>query len=849
VKAPEHLAKSIHRREPGRQAGWLGWVLGGFWLLIGLDGVAGPVVSTESPIGFFTNVAARLLQAELKLNLNRIQIYPTNQYTPSVHRLLQVTANLYDATTDRTNTPYPHLPSVFRPVFANESSRAGSQVFIRGFEEVTNTSILSTAQQWRDLDDVNDRLQLKPADMVYGIPLVIGAKKGFPNFNEFAMQTQVQVERKLQFTRIGTNQPVIATNQMFIVGISNVFGVEAWNSYSNSFPRNLQILVWLDFSLLMTNEADTPLVNQRYMRSAVTNVVANTWTGYDNLSEASESYSFLIPLFTNNIFLTNSTFWRGATRAADRFTPLTSTFQQLPFYVPHWWLTMKTRLRFAVVDTSVSPNRIVDFVNLAASVPTLNITDALARTTNSTPACPPNAPYSQCGDNPCMWCTNRYPSGIEETKPTYGIRNQIGVCLGQIPLGAGTFRRDFPTGAGVTGDDMAVDFFRFQLGFSPVHYPPGMFSKALTFAAPFQPYRNIYLVTSWQANDPLVHYTVGDLKDLVHHTKPFELDIPASPPVADNLEKVNLRYEPWGIARNVDTTGNYFDPYELAAKDPVPKPLASSDDWDFPTNQLPDLSWVGRVHRGTPWQTIYLKAPGTSLAKWIRWTGNDQLVTNWNGGTGVAQDAFFTQPTNDWRLASLIVSLLNTNNPWRLMSANQGSLPAWLQTLDGLIALTNDVPDNQLPHFTPMVMQSNSPQAARIAAAISALRSSQPDQRFRNPGDILAVPELSTASPWLNLSSDSQQNYGLSDEAYEAIPRQLLPRLRADSIGSVVQNAGAVHIQFSGVEGAPYAVQVSSNLLNWTTLSTNYPVNGVFDFAEAPPPGAPSRFYRSVLLP
>ena len=52
-----------------------------------------------------------------------------------------------------------------------------------------------------DLSDINARATLKPTDMVCGIPLVIGAKKGLPNFNEFAMQTQVLVERKLQFRR------------------------------------------------------------------------------------------------------------------------------------------------------------------------------------------------------------------------------------------------------------------------------------------------------------------------------------------------------------------------------------------------------------------------------------------------------------------------------------------------------------------------------------------------------------------------------------------------------------------------------------------------------------------------
>jgi hypothetical protein len=444
-----------------------------------------------------------------------------------------------------------------------------------------------------------------------------------------------------------------------------------------------------------------------------------------------------------------------------------------------------------------------------------------------------------------MWCTNRGPGVIDEGRPTFGIRNQIGVCLGTIAVGSATFRRDFPAGLGITGDTGAMDFFRSQFpGFAPI-YGHSPFPKALTFNAPFQPYRNIYLVTTWQANDPLVHYTAGDLKDLVQHTKPFELDSPDYPLVTDNLGKVNLRYERWGRARYDDTAGNNFGRYELAAKDPVAKYVASSDDWDFPTNQLVDFSWVGRVHRGTPWQTIYLKAPGTSLAKWIQWTGNDQLVTNWNGGTGVTQDAFFTQPTNDWRLASLLVSLLGTNDPRNLSSVNQPDVPAWCGLLDGMIVLTNTAPGR----FDPVTMSSNSPPAATIAAAISALRSSQLDPRFGNPGDILAVPELSTASPWLNLSSAFPQDYGLTDEAYEAIPAQLLPRLRADSIGSVVQNGGAVQIQFSGVEGAPYAVQVSSNLLDWTTISTNYPFGGVFSFVEVPPPGAPGRYYRSVLLP
>ena len=129
------------------------------------------------------------------------------------------------------------------------------------------------------------------------------------------------------------------------------------------------------------------------------------------------------------------------------------------------------------------------------------------------------------------------------------------------------------------------------------------------------------------------------------------------------------------------------------------------------------------------------------------------------------------------------------------------------------------------------------------------MRSSQSGQRFNNPSDILATPELSTASPWLDFSSPDQLHEGLSDEAYEAIPSQLLPLLRPDSIGSVSQSGGTLQVQFSGSDGYAYAVQSSSNLLCWTPISTNYPVNGFFNFADTPPPGSPRRYYRSLLLP
>ena len=38
--------------------------------------------------------------------------------------------------------------------------------------------------------------------------------------------------------------------------------------------------------------------------------------------------------------------------------------------------------------------------------------------------------------------------------------------------------------------------------------------------------------------------------------------------------------------------------WNLALKDPG---VRWSDDWNFPTHNLANPGWLGRIHRGTPW--------------------------------------------------------------------------------------------------------------------------------------------------------------------------------------------------------------------------------------------------------
>ena len=86
----------------------------------------------------------------------------------------------------------------------------------------------------------------------YRLPMIIGAKKGIPNFNEFVFQTTALAARKLELIRPNTNSPPTQTNDMFVLGISNFFAFEAWNSYSNTLSSNLPINdIWLSIGNVM----------------------------------------------------------------------------------------------------------------------------------------------------------------------------------------------------------------------------------------------------------------------------------------------------------------------------------------------------------------------------------------------------------------------------------------------------------------------------------------------------------------------------------------------------------------------------------------------------------------------
>ena len=769
-------------------------------------------------LAFFTNAAARLFASSgYNFNITNIQVYPTNFYTPSVHRLLQLAANMYDATTIRavgTN----QFPTVFRPIL-KWSVGGGDNVYITGYAPVTNASyIVDNFDRLRDLTLPEERRTLRVDDLAYGVPLVIGAKKGLPNFNEFAGQSAVQVTRKLEFRR-GANGKVAETNQMYVVTITNRFGMEAWNSYSNAYPRPTRLLAQGEVFGIITNDVGVVVLSNSVHRTALinTNFTSPAWAGYIDAGLA--SYSFRVPIdpVTNVFFLlTNSTF----VNATRELKPLTGVFERGEgFPNLSLYLNLRTRFKFALIDIQTS--RLIDYVTIDSIGTPMDLAHELSHDGTY----PEGAKFIANADRGYLWATNRANNNVQT--PTYGILNQIMAGMGSVTVTEDQWRNFLPKASSLAARKDAQTRFNDAMLRTDI-------KGAQTFYAPFDPVRSIFYNTIWQANDPLVHYTAGDLT--VPLSDRIEWDVSINSPTK-NIPGVNKRYQPWTAqVTSGSSSPTRFDP---AVKDPL---VTRSDDWDFPTNKFPNVGWLGRVHRGTPWQTVYLKSMVTDLVKWRDWTANPvkpvnygQVDTNRWTFNQHFDDADLSRPDRDRELFDLFTTAFSESASRGRMSINQTNLAAWSAILSGVLVMTNTVTDDQLLN-DPLLRPTNSwtivhpagiydqtlphtswPQVAQIVRGINAVRATTNFHgSFKHLGDILAVPQLTVESPFINRRTPQQRERAIDDAAMERIPQQILGLLKAESAPRFV-----IYSYGQSLKPADRGVLVSGPYFN---LCTNYQV-------------------------
>ncbi len=105
-------------------------------------------------------------------------------------------------------------------------------------------------------------------------------------------------------------------------------------------------------------------------------------------------------------------------------------------------------------------------------------------------------------------------------------------------------------------------------------------------------------------------------------------------------------------------------------------------------------------------------------------------------------------------------------------------------------------------------------------------------------GDIDAVWGLSeTNNPGDNL---------LIFDDYQVTAEAAVP-VRLQSLGGI--NGGPFLLRLTGPSGVRYAIDASTNLVQWTALKTNTVTDGSFDYIDSSAPGFSKRFYRARQVP
>jgi hypothetical protein len=857
-----------------------------------------------TPLGFFTNAADRLLRAyttqwrnsnptnfaatfysvtNFNFDVTNFASYPafgighipvlvSNQfvYTPAVNRLLQLAANIYEAAMNgpgAEGSTYPY-PSVFRPTFWVTNENGFHDVYINGYQSVFLNSAYNPITTDPQLSQPREVTSLPlgfssvnfPDPLwgpfggvnVYGVPWIIGAKKGFPNFNKFGIQNTVQITRKLQIKRNKIPiQSVLTdfdyTNQLYVFNVSNSIGVECWNSYSNAYTNQVQIVVNDNISMMLANSLGAPTVVFNTYPAPypiTTNInLSSSWPGSAPWGSQPNSSSFIVPITNTIMFLTNSAFYFGTTPPGATykgFYPVGDNLgwetNKTDFRFPQFSLFTTNRLQVFMLDQDVRGNyHVIDYVQFAGPDSSRDLNAEIQTNVSS-------SGYAY------MWSTNLNVNGVP-----WGIISQIDVSEGQDSGNWDSYWNNDPNRA-----NEILGFTAFMTPNGQTSFPGN--STANSYATnyivqvPYTPTITTYEYTSWQANDPLVHYLTSDLNFYGTEaggdgptTGANVLTNVKTPIPRPSFDTLNERYQPWGRIKQLADYQAIVDqnPSCLAFKDPL---VRYSDNWDFPTNKFPTVGWLGRVHRGTPWQTVFLKA--TNILSWVQNHANG--VNTWEYWTGNYNptNTAYTAPVQDRLLFDLFTTTFNDNATRGTLSVNVGapngpSLAAWSALFSGLVTVSNNASDLAIrpsvvsqtqthpPAYTatnifqpagpynPALPLAQQPPLVQIVQGINNIRATFTNAdglvgTFEHVGDILSVPQLTEQSPFLNRSSGTQLTNGISDEMYEWLPQQTMSLLRASGSPRYV-----IYCYGQALKPAPNSIVTSGSFFG---MVTNYQV-------------------------
>jgi hypothetical protein len=751
---------------------------------------------TNGALGFFTNAAESLLRSQEFATTNYSQNYPSNivylhfgltnipiynstnpsiRYSEKIHRLLQLAANIYDASRTNNTRTAANLPnpSVFRPVFFTNGSATNRAIYIGGYIQVTNDAFAQMMQE--PFVDFTDAADFNPNCNLWGIPWVVGAVKGLPAFDRYVSGTSWTVTRKLLFkrqllngsTNLGdpTQRPAY-TNQFLIMSISNSLGMDAWNAYSSNITSPFTVIASNYVSIVLTNNSASKPGGFVTNFATTTNYSSNFWRAA-YLSAPPRTNGMLAFLQTNPVPLPPS-YFSEANHAfvpvhVDPLNPLGYTsgsflpgdLTQTAWPVYGWTLTVTNRVMYALVDP-VS-ERVLDFVNLGPFGTNYNLTNLLSQAAIGGA---PSGGIGSANAGSKYWLSTYASAGLA-SNGVIGVSNQIANGVSYDTNFAAALNPN------ATNNTMA---FSNQLYFSCSNNPVASYPNPV----------NTALAHTLLANDPLVHYTVGDL----------------TPPTGDSTQilTINDRYEPWPTPSSIYLQNIRAN---MTFKDPQ---ITNSDAWSFPNNKFPSIGWLGRVHRGTPWQTIFLKADNNTNVNPYTWTR--QWVSTLD-----------TYPTNDYALLDLFTAAPNDNASRGLLSVNQTDDAPWYALFSGIILNTNiTYPPAYATSGPNLVLDPTN--VAPLLNGINATRSLEPDGLFHSMGSVFKSAILTIDSPFLPAGVGAY-----NDEEVEAIPQAVAGLLKLGQPRFVIYAYGQAL--------KPKDIYFGSSPATFN-LCTNYQITGEF---------------------
>lgn len=726
-----------------------------------------------SPLRFFTNAADVLLRNEFAnmVSITNIPVYcSTNayvQYNARIHRCLQLAANLYDAS---TNYAYP---SVFRPQFRWVMTKTVTNVYIVGYTQVTNdfqSNVLSRG--FRNFEGKAGTTN----DNIAGVPFVVGVKKGFPNLNKILMTNEILTTRKLRFYKANPQSadPPTKTNQMYLFNLASSFGFQTWNPYTSNFIRQTRIIASNSVSGYFTNEIGSGrrfytngYYNFYYAGTANSYIPGHVWS-----TQSEYTNSYIVRNGRNQLMLPSSVAY-GTTLTTNLYLQYSnhvlvpsggdnSTYDSvtgLPVY--DWRLGFTNHVVYAMIVS----NQLVDFVNILVTT-NFSLYESMIASNKVT--------YSP-------WYTNG-ATHADNSGPSRGVSNQIEIARGRIQDATLFDTSKVESRGDVEGLDT---WWRGTDSTTKDQWRYSAYQAEITNRVVF------YL----QANDPLVHYTVDDL-----------LAAQSGQNISPNLMTKSSRYDPWpkNIKNATSTDVRFFT--NILVKDPwITKP----DDWNFPTNHYTTVGEIGQVHRGTPWQTIYLKADPAPAANAVIWTNWVHQIVETNGAI-VAPN----YPTNDWALLDLFTVAPNDNASYGTLSVNQTNVAAWAAVFSGtVLPVSGGATKVFHPTNTEWILNGYSPYT--YTNSINYVRTRKSGKVFHRSGEILEARTLTINSPFI--SAGYQADTNVTDRVLEALPQTSMAMLKVGEPRFIIWAYG------QSLRPAPNGLYLGANNFG---ICTNYQITG-----------------------